>query len=70
MKRLPTPFIFPKASQTDFPLMLGVSVATLRFWEPGRRIPDGPAIALLPVAARNTSAVAEALRCEPSKDAA
>lgn len=46
-----------KASQADFPLMLRVSVAALRFWEQGRRIPDGLALALLRVAARNPSAV-------------
>ena len=32
-----------KASQTEFALMIGVSVATLRNWEQGRRTPDGPA---------------------------
>ena len=30
-------------SQTEFALMIGVSVATLRNWEQGRRVPDGPA---------------------------
>jgi putative transcriptional regulator len=39
------------ASQTEFALMIGVSVATLRSWEQGRRTPDGPALALLRVAA-------------------
>jgi len=47
-------------SQDDFALMIGVSVATLRNWEQGRRTPDGPALALLRVAARNPKAVAEA----------
>lgn len=50
-----------RASQTEFALMIGVSVATLRNWEQGRRTPDGPALALLRVAARNPRAVAEAL---------
>lgn len=59
-----------KASQTEFALMIGVSVATLRNWEQGRRMPDGPALALLRVAARNPSAVAEALHREPRKGAA
>jgi putative transcriptional regulator len=36
-------------------------VATLRNWEQGRRIPDGPAQALLRVAAQNPEAVADAL---------
>jgi putative transcriptional regulator len=49
------------ASQSEFALMIGVSVATLRNWEQGRRTPDGPALALLRVAAKNPRAVAEAL---------
>lgn len=49
------------ASQSEFALMIGVSVATLRNWEQGRRTPDGPALALLRVAARNPAAVAQAL---------
>jgi putative transcriptional regulator len=48
-------------SQEEFALMIGVSVATLQNWEQGRRRPDGPARALLRVAARNPRAVAEAL---------
>jgi putative transcriptional regulator len=49
------------ASQTEFALMIGVSVATLRNWEQGRRMPDGPALALLRVAAKDPKAVANAL---------
>jgi len=48
-------------SQPEFALMIGVSVATLRNWEQGRRTPDGPALALLQVAAHNPTAVVEAL---------
>lgn len=59
-----------KVSQMEFALMIGVSVATLRNWEQGRRTPDGPALALLRVAARNPRAVAEALYREPRKGAA
>jgi putative transcriptional regulator len=59
-----------KASQAEFALMIGVSVATLRNWEQGRRSPDGPALALLRVAARNPRAVAEALHRVPRKGAA
>ena len=59
-----------KASQPEFALMIGVSVATLRNWEQGRRTPDGPALALLRVAARNPRAVAEALHRESRKGAA
>ena len=50
-----------RASQAEFALMIGVNVATLRNWEQGRRVPDGPALALLRVAAKNPTAVAEAL---------
>jgi putative transcriptional regulator len=49
------------ASQPEFALMIGVSVATLRNWEQGRRTPEGPALALLRVAAKNPEAVASAL---------
>ena len=49
-------------SQPEFALMIGVSVATLRNWEQGRRTPDGPALALLRVAAKNPELVAAALR--------
>jgi len=41
--------------------MIGVSLATLQNWEQGRRLPEGPARALLKVAADNPKAVAEAL---------
>ena len=48
-------------SQTEFASLIGVSVATLRNWEQGRRRPEGPARALLTVAEHNPQAVAEAL---------
>jgi putative transcriptional regulator len=48
-------------SQSEFALMIGVSVATLQNWEQGRRRPEGPARALLKVAAENPRAVAAAL---------
>ena len=48
-------------SQSEFALMIGVSVSTLQNWEQGRRSPEGPARALLKVAAENPDAVAEAL---------
>jgi len=51
-----------RKSQTEFALMIGVSVATLRNWEQGRRTPDGPALALLRVASAEPKAVARALR--------
>jgi len=58
-----------KASQAEFALLIGVSVATLRNWEQGRRNPDGPALALLRVAARDPQAVIAALH-GPSRGAA
>jgi putative transcriptional regulator len=48
-------------SQSEFALMIGVSVATLQNWEQGRRKPEGPAQALLKIASLNPAAVAEAL---------
>ncbi len=57
-------------SQVEFALMIGVSVATLRNWEQGRRTPDGPALALLRVTAQNPAAVVEALHRGPSRGAA
>jgi putative transcriptional regulator len=42
-------------------LMIGVSLSTLQNWEQGRRRPDGPAQALLKVAASNPKAVVDAL---------
>ena len=57
-------------SQPEFAMMIGVSVATLRNWEQGRRTPDGPALALLRVAARDPKAVVNALHTEPKRGAA
>ena len=48
-------------SQVAFAEMIGVSVATLRNWEQGRRRPEGPARALLRVAARSPETVRAAL---------
>ncbi len=42
--------------QTEFALMIGVRVSTLQNWEQGRRVPEGPARALLRVAAENPRA--------------
>jgi putative transcriptional regulator len=38
-------------SQSEFTLMIGVSLSTLQNWEQGRRRPDGPAQVVLRVAA-------------------
>ncbi len=50
-----------KKSQSEFALMIGVSVSTLQNWEQGRRTPDGPARALLKIAKENPRAVVKAL---------
>jgi putative transcriptional regulator len=44
-------------SQAQFAAFLGISVATLRNWEQGRRKPEGPARVLLRVAERHPEAV-------------
>ena len=48
-------------SQSEFAAMFGVSVSTLQNWEQGRRRPEGPARALLKIAAENPKAVTAAL---------
>ena len=48
-------------SQSEFALMIGVSVSTLQNWEQGRRRPEGPARALLKIAAENPETVAQSL---------
>jgi putative transcriptional regulator len=49
-------------SQSRFAFLIGVSVATLRNWEQGRRRPEGPARALLRIAATHPEAVLDALK--------
>jgi putative transcriptional regulator len=46
-----------KLSQREFAMMLGISVKTLRNWEQGRRVPEGPARVLLLVAAKHPEAI-------------
>ena len=48
-------------SQSQFALLIGVSVSTLQNWEQGRRHPEGPARALLRVAETHPDAVRDAL---------
>lgn len=50
-----------RKSQSEFALMIGVSVSTLQNWEQRRRKPDGLARALLKVASENPEAVSKAL---------
>lgn len=53
---------FVGLSQAQFARALGISVQTLRNWEQGRRHPDGPAIALLRIAARHPRIIRENLK--------
>ena len=48
-------------SQAKFAYLIGVSVDTLQNWEQGRRVPEGPALALLKVAETNPKALMKAL---------
>jgi len=48
-------------SQSEFALLIGVSAATLRNWEQGRRRPEGPGRAVVRIAATHPKAVLEAL---------
>ena len=52
---------FVGLSQVLFARALGISVHTLRNWEQGRRRPEGPAIALLRIAARHPRIIRENL---------
>ena len=48
-------------SQNEFASSFGISVSTLRHWERGDRSPQGPALVLLNVVAKETDAVLKAL---------
>jgi DNA-binding transcriptional regulator YiaG len=48
-------------TQTEFARAIGISVHTLRNWEQGRRQPEGPAVALLRIAARHPRIIRENL---------
>jgi putative transcriptional regulator len=48
-------------TQTQFAKAMAISVHTLRNWEQGRRHPEGPALALLRIAARHPRIVRENL---------
>jgi DNA-binding transcriptional regulator YiaG len=52
---------FVGLTQAQFARAMGISVHTLRNWEQGRRSPDGPAIALLRIAARHPRIIRENL---------
>ena len=48
-------------SQNEFASAFGISVSTLRHWERGDRIPNGPALVLMNVVAKEPKAVLKAL---------
>ena len=52
---------FARLTQRAFADALGISVHTLRNWEQGRRSPEGPALALLRIAARHPRVLQENL---------
>jgi putative transcriptional regulator len=52
---------FTGLTQRAFAAALGISVHTLRNWEQGRRSPEGPALALLRIAARHPRVLRENL---------
>ena len=52
---------FVGLTQASFARAMGISVHTLRNWEQGRRRPEGPAIALLRIAARHPRILRENL---------
>ena len=52
---------FARLTQVAFASALGISVHTLRNWEQGRRSPEGPALALLRIAARHPRVLRENL---------
>lgn len=53
---------FVGLTQAQFAEAMGISVHTLRNWEQGRRQPDGPAIALLRIAARHPRIIRENIK--------
>ncbi len=52
---------FVGLTQVRFAQAMGISIHTLRNWEQGRRQPEGPAIALLKIAARHPRIILENL---------
>jgi putative transcriptional regulator len=48
-------------SQNEFASAFGISVSTLRHWERGDRVPNGPALVLLNVVAKEPEVVLKAL---------
>ena len=50
--------------QEEFAALLGISVRTLRNWEQGRRVPEGPARVLLQVVAKHPEAVLDVVQAK------
>ena len=57
-------------SQDKFAALMGISVATLRNWEQGRRKPEGPARILLMVAAKHPDALLDVVHKERTRKSA
>jgi putative transcriptional regulator len=57
-------------TQKQFAMAMGISVHTLRNWEQGRRSPEGPALALLRIAARHPHILHEGSGSEHSQPSA
>ena len=57
-------------SQEKFASLMGISVATLRNWEQGRRSPEGPAKVLLKVASKYPEAVLDVVRMRKTRKTA
>lgn len=54
-------------SQDKFAILMGISTATLRNWEQGRRKPEGPARVLLQVAAKHPNALLDLARVRKTR---
>ena len=57
-------------TQDKFATLMGISVATLRNWEQGRRKPEGPARVLLRVASKHPEALLDLTMAENAKKSA
>ena len=55
-------------SQAKFASLMGISVATLRNWEQGRRAPEGSARVLLRVVERHPEAVLDVVAHSPASE--
>jgi DNA-binding MarR family transcriptional regulator len=53
-------------TQAEFARQFGIAVGTLRDWEQGRKLPDGPAQTLLRVIQTNPDAIRSALAAPPA----